>query len=228
MLDRLVAFSVIGSMGMVMTAIALFTPEGIAAALYYMIHSTLAAAILFLVVDLTRHGRANLDLTAQAPVAGAALTSGLFFAGAIAMAGLPPLSGFIGKLLVLDAGWSSDIAPWIWGTVLISSLISVVGFGRAGSVVYWKAKSVTPEEAGEDADPALPPSALAYTAVGGLMALIIAHTAFAGQVHAYTTTMAAQLFQPDTYKAVVLETPGKLQRPGDKDGYGDDDKKEDH
>ena len=46
-LDRLVAFAVIGSMGMVMVAIALMTPEGIAAALYYIVHSTLAGAALF-------------------------------------------------------------------------------------------------------------------------------------------------------------------------------------
>ncbi|MEJ6479738.1 MAG: monovalent cation/H+ antiporter subunit D, partial [Octadecabacter sp.] len=42
-LDRMVAFAVIGSMGMVMLAVSLFTPQGIAAALYYMVHSTLAA-----------------------------------------------------------------------------------------------------------------------------------------------------------------------------------------
>ncbi len=46
-LDRLVAFSVIGSMGMVMVTLSLFTPEGIAAALYYIIHSTLAGARSF-------------------------------------------------------------------------------------------------------------------------------------------------------------------------------------
>lgn len=232
-LDRVVAFSVIGSMGMVMVAIALFTPAGIAAALYYMVHSTLAAAILFLVVDLTRAGRKDLALTAQPPIAGAALTAGLFFVGAIAMAGLPPLSGFIGKLLVLDASFTSDIAPWVWGTILISSLISVVGFGRAGSVVYWKAKSLAPDpEVAPEADPASPPTALSYAAVGGLIALLVAHTAFAGQVHGYTTTTAAQLFAPEPYKAVVLDTPGKLTRPEDKekaDAYGDDAKDgEDH
>ena len=46
-LNRLVAFAVIGSMGMVMVSISLFTPEGIAAALYYIVHSTFAAAALF-------------------------------------------------------------------------------------------------------------------------------------------------------------------------------------
>ena len=209
-LDRVVAYSVIGSMGMVMVAIAMFTPEGIAAALYYIVHSTLAASVLFLISDLVRTGRANLNLTPQPPIAGAALTAGMFFAGAIAMAGLPPLSGFLGKLLVLDAAWNSSLVVWIWAVVLTSSLISILGFARAGSGVFWKAHATKhiPEE-----DPPSPPTALAYAAVGGLFALLIAHTVFAGQVHGYTSRMAADLFQPDAYKSTVLETPGKLSKP---------------
>ena len=147
-LDRLVAFSVIGSMGMVMISIALFTPEGIAAALYYIVHSTLAGAALFLIADLVRTGRKNLDLTPQPPMAGTSLTAGFFFLGAIAMAGLPPSSGFLGKLLVLDAAYGTDLVVWIWAIVLSSSLISIVGFARAGSTLFWKAHSVAvPEDA---------------------------------------------------------------------------------
>ena len=209
-LDRLVAFSVVGSMGMVMVAISLFTPAGIAAALYYIVHSTLAGAVLFLVSDLVRTGRANLDLTPQPPVSGAALTAGMFFAGAIAMAGLPPLSGFLGKLLVLDSAFDTQFMVWIWVIVLSSSLISILGFARAGSVVFWKAHSV---ELDPEADLPMRPTTLAYASVGGLFALLVAHTVFAGQVHGYTTRMAAELFQPDTYKAIVLETPGKLSKP---------------
>ncbi|WP_420558023.1 monovalent cation/H+ antiporter subunit D [Roseovarius sp.] len=220
-LDRLVAFSIIGSMGMVMVAIALFTEDGIAAALYYIVHSTLAGAILFLITDLARSGRDNLNLTAQPPVSGAALTAGLFFVGAIAMAGLPPLSGFLGKLLVLDAAYDSVQMPWIWAVVLASSLISVVGFARAGSNVFWKARSIARPEG---APVVAAPSALSYTAVGGLIALLIAHTVFAGQVHGYTRAISAQLFAPEPYISTVLETPGKLGRPEDKakGGYGDD------
>ncbi|MDG1168380.1 MAG: monovalent cation/H+ antiporter subunit D, partial [Sulfitobacter sp.] len=69
-LDRLVAFSVIGSMGMVMVAISMFTPEGTSAALYYIVHSTLAAGALFLIADLVRTGRANLELVAMPAVSG--------------------------------------------------------------------------------------------------------------------------------------------------------------
>ena len=209
-LDRLVAFSVIGSMGMVMISISLFSPDGIAAALYYIVHSTLAGAALFLISDLVRTGRADLNLTPQPPVAGAALTAGLFFAGAIAMAGLPPLSGFLGKLLVLDAAFETDHMVWIWVIVLSSSLISILGFARAGSVVFWKAASLgSPEEA-----PVMQrPATMSYIAVGGLISLLVANTVFAGQVHSYTTTMAAQLFAPEPYISTVVETPGKLSKP---------------
>ncbi|GGE62510.1 monovalent cation/H+ antiporter subunit D [Actibacterium pelagium] len=206
-LDRLVAFSIIGSMGMVMVAISLFDPASIAAALYYIIHSTLAGAVLFLIADLVRTGRGNLDLTPQQPMIGTHMTAGMFFAGAIAMAGLPPLSGFLGKLLVLNASFEADLMVWVWAIVLGSSLVSVVGFARAGSVVFWKAHG-TP--VGEPVEGTGKPAALSYVAIGGLFALLVAHTVFAGKVHGYTTAIATELFDHKTYMSIVLETPGKL------------------
>jgi multicomponent K+:H+ antiporter subunit D len=206
-LDRLVAYAVIGSMGMVMVAISLFTPEGIAAALYYILHSTLASAALFLVVDLVRSGRGNLALRAAPPMSGTALTAGMFFVVAIAMVGLPPLSGFIGKLMILDAAISSPLVVWIWAVVLGTGLISLVGFSRAGSTLFWKATALSHPE-GEDLPPA--PGALSYVAVGGLLTLLIALTVFAGPVYRHATAVAAQLFDPAPYISEVLNTPGKL------------------
>ncbi|MFK7877907.1 MAG: monovalent cation/H+ antiporter subunit D [Paracoccaceae bacterium] len=209
-LDRLVAFSVIGSMGMVMVSISLFTPVSIAAALYYIVHSTLAGAALFLISDLVRTGRGTVALVPQAPMLGTYLTATLFFVGAIAMAGLPPLSGFLGKLLVLDAAYENDNMAWIWTIILLSSLISILGFARAGSILFWKSHSIDPDDA---APKATQPATLAYSAVGGLIGLLMLHTAFAGQVHGYTTSIAAELFAPDAYMSTVLDTPGKLSKP---------------
>ena len=209
-LDRLVAFAVIGSMGMVMVAISMFTPESIAAALYYIVHSTLAAGALFLIVDLVRSARGHVDLTPTPPMAGAALTAGVFFVAAIAMAGLPPLSGFLGKLLILDAAYDTDRMVWVWAVVLVSSLISILGLARAGSVLFWKATALSAEKG----DAPLPaPSALSYVAVGGLLALLVAHTIGAGAVHRYTTAIAADLFAPTAYVDTVMDTPGKLSKP---------------
>lgn len=213
-MDRLVAFAVIGSMGMVMVAISHFTPSSIAAALYYIVHSTLAAGALFLIVDLTRAGRENLRLTATSPVSGAALTAGFFFVAAIAMVGLPPLSGFVGKLMILEASFATPLMVWTWAIVLSASLVSIVGFSRAGSTVFWKAESIEPVV---DQPLAPVPSALCYVAVGGLLALLVAHTVFAGPVHAYMNDLSAQLFAPEPYISTVLETPGKLSTP--KEGH---------
>jgi multicomponent K+:H+ antiporter subunit D len=141
------------------------------------------------------------------PIAGAPLTAGLFFAAAIAMAGLPPLSGFIGKLLILDASFETPFGVWIWAIVLGASLISIVGFARAGSVVFWKSNSI---EAAEDLTPEAPPHFLAYTAAGGLIALMAAFTVFGGHAQAYMVATSEQLFSPEPYIAIVIETEGKL------------------
>ena len=97
---------------------------------------------------------------------------------------------------------------------------STTSSARAGSVVVWEARSVP---APEDTAARVRPAPLAYVAVGGLIALLVAHTVLAGQVHGYTRAISAQLFAPEPYKAMVLETPGKLGRPEDKakGGYGD-------
>lgn len=212
-LDRLVAFAVIGSMGMILVSISHFTTQSIAASLYYIVHSTLAAGALFLVVDLVRTGRDHLALTELPPVAGASLTAGLFFVGAIAITGLPPLSGFLGKLLILDAAYATPLMVWTWAVILSSSLISIVGFARAGSTVFWKARALIQPE---DVARPLPPSALSYAATGGLIVLLVAHTVFAGPVHRYMSATAEQLFAPAPYIETVMETPGKLS-----DGKGE-------
>ena len=54
---------------------------------------------------------------------------------------------------------------------------------------------------------------MSYVAVGGLIALLAAHTVFAGQVHGFTTGIATQLFEPEPYISTVLETEGKLSKP---------------
>ncbi|SNR50449.1 monovalent cation/H+ antiporter subunit D [Puniceibacterium sediminis] len=221
-LDRLIAFAVIGSMGMLTTAVALFTPAGISAALYYVIHSTLATAALFLIADLVRSGRgaAGLDLRAAPPIAGGAIIAPLFFVAAIAMTGLPPLSGFVGKLLILDASFGTPLVWVTWAVILGSSLIAVVGFSRAGSVVFWKshqlAAEAVDETTPEDAQGALEPHdpkghipVLEVVAIAGLLALLVVHTVLAGPVTRYMDATTAQLFTPEPYIRAVLDVPGK-------------------
>jgi multicomponent K+:H+ antiporter subunit D len=204
-----VAFAVIGSMGTLLVAIALFTHQATVAALYYMIHSTLATAALFLIVDLVGRGRGTDGCRVESapPIPLNGLVAALFFAAAIAMAGMPPLSGFVGKLLVMDAARASDLVWWIWGVILATSLIAIVGFARAGSTIFWKTvpAPVTAEDAAAFPHaPAAGPAALAFVAVGGLVAALAVTTVLAGPLTTYLTATADQLYAPDAYIGAVL------------------------
>ncbi|CAM3608687.1 monovalent cation/H+ antiporter subunit D [Thalassospira profundimaris] len=201
-LNSLIAFSVIGSMGTLLIAIGLFTPEAISAGLYYMLHSTFSAAALFLIADLvvSRRGQFGDSLNTAPRFHQSGFLAALFFAGAIGMAGMPPLSGFIGKLQILDAARDSDAMVWIWSIILVTSLMCIVGFGRAGSVLFWKSASVDGEITVDGAKwPVLP-----IIASCGMLGALVALTIFAGPITDYLNGVSAQLFDTSQYIEAVL------------------------
>jgi multicomponent K+:H+ antiporter subunit D len=197
-LGRLAAFAAIGSMGTLLTAVSLFTETATTAALYYMIHSTLAGAALFLVTDLVRAAKGQgADTLIPGPrFARQGLIAVLFFATAIAVAGLPPLSGFIGKLLVLDASRTAPQAAIIWAVILAGSLVAVLGLARAGSVLFWNTT--------KDLSPEPPATPLALVSVGLLLATLVAITLGAGPVTSYLSATSAQLYDPVAYSAASI------------------------
>lgn len=202
-LGRLAAFAAIGSMGTVMIAMSGFTPATTAATIYYMIHSTLAGALLFLVVDLVRERRGEIAgaLRPGPVLAQHGMITALFFASAIATAGLPPLSGFVGKLLVLDAVRALPQAWLIWTVILATSLVAILGFVQAGSVIFWKVE--TSEAATPIAERA-PEPALPLVACFGLLAAVASLAILAGPVTGFAEATAAQLHDPAGYIAAVL------------------------
>ncbi|MDB5661000.1 MAG: monovalent cation/H+ antiporter subunit, partial [Cypionkella sp.] len=172
-LPRQIAYSVIGSMGMLMLSVSAFTPQATSAALYYIVHSTLATAALFLVADLARTRRDG-------------LTAALYMAAAIAMAGMPPLSGFIGKLLILDALRNDTLA---WSMILITSLLTMIGLARAGSDLFWKS-------------PGSEAAAQSTAAVLLCLAALAALTLAAGPITDALNQTAKALHAPQAYIAV--------------------------
>ena len=194
-LARMVSYAGIASMGTLFLAIAAFTPQATAAALYYMIHSTLATAAMFLVADLVLSRRRDDSLRhSLPPIAQSGLIAALFFATAIAMAGMPPLSGFLGKLLVLDA--LRDQAAIVWSVILVTSLITIIGFARGGSILFWKSHA-----SDEVIETAPEPDPLAFTMVIALIGALGAMTVFAGPLMGWLEVAAAELHDPAAYIA---------------------------
>ena len=206
-LGQLVSFSVLGSMGTLMLAVSVFSPAATMAALYYLIHSTFAAAALFLVADLVAERRRSDTLKAVPAIPQNGLFAALFFGAAIAMAGMPPLSGFLGKLLVMDAMRDPAIMVTAWTAILLGSLVTIVGFARAGSVVFWKSTAVPaePDEAETPTRAGFMQVAPVAACIAGLGLLAV----FAGPVSGFLDDTSAQLFDRGGYVTSVLGNGGE-------------------
>jgi multicomponent K+:H+ antiporter subunit D len=199
-LRRMQGYLLIGSVGIMLASIALFSTASIAAGLYYLVHSTLVMAGMFLVSDLIAQQRGDRDdlLVSGAALLQPALLGLLFFIGAVAVAGLPPLSGFVGKALILAAAGPVEAMPWIWAVVLGSGLLAMIALSRAGIVLFW---DLHPED---DADGAGAWPARAFGPAAGLFALIVAITVFAEPLSSFTEAAAGQLLHPADYIRAVL------------------------
>ena len=199
------AYLVVASVGTLLTAFALGSVSGIAAGLYYLPHSVFTGAALFLLADRIALGRGEqvgqlADRFEPGPaMAGAPLLGGLFFIAAMLAAGLPPLSGFVGKFLLLRAALEHPAWPWIMAVTLAGGLLGLIALARAGSLLFFH----TPPA--EEGTPAAPPfDAGALLPVFGLLALTIGLTLAAGPLHAYASATAEQLLQPYHYVHAVL------------------------
>ncbi len=205
-IGRLIAFGAIASMGTLLTAVALFTPQAAAAALYYAVHSTFAAALLFLIADMIIERRGD-SIAPNAPMAQNGLISAVFFVAAIALAGMPPLSGFIGKLLVMDAARDHDLGWTIWAVILGGSLVTILGLARAGTLIFWKsydADTAAPDDDQDNTAEPPRPAALPFVAIFMLVGGLAALTLFAGPMNDYAVATAEQLFNPVGYLETVL------------------------
>src|SRR5690625_2188280 len=119
----LVAYNVIPSIGFVLLGIGLFNESGLSGSVYYLLHDMIVKATLFLIVGVVVYvaGTANLNkmqgLIHHYPALG-----WMVFLSAFVLAGIPPFSGFIGKLLLLrGAAENGEIL-----VIIISLLMSLL------------------------------------------------------------------------------------------------------
>ena len=139
-LQRLIAYLVVFSVGTLLAGLAIGTQAALQAMLFYWLHTTWVSAAMFLLADLVARQRGEkAGFLVQGPaLEHPHLLGGLFFLGAIAITGLPPLSGFLGKLLLLRAAGEGQHALWLWPLLLIGSLAVLVALSRAGSTLFWR------------------------------------------------------------------------------------------
>lgn len=195
-LGQMASYATLASTGTIMACVCYFNSQTLSGGMYYLVHSTLAGATLFLVVDAiaSRRGTQTDWLIVSQPVTHVALVGGLFFVAAIGVTGLPPLSGFVGKLLVLDSVRHTPWAGWIWTVILTTSLLGILGFARAGSTLFWKSATVPALESGSAKST---PTVMTLVASGLLVGMLLVLTTTAGHTLAQFQTTANQVWETE-------------------------------
>ena len=200
-LRTLVAWQVVVSIGTILAAYSLVSEAGLSSALFYLVHTTWIAAGLFLVVDLiaSQRGSAGDRIVTAPRMRNRTFISVMFMLGAVAAAGLPPLSGFFAKLLIMTAAVPGVEMAALWTVILLSGFLSIVAYSRAGSIVFWRNAEGHIEQ----------PERLTFphtVGAGALIAMSIVIVFGAGPLSDYTDATAAQLRDASAYTE-ILNTP---------------------
>lgn len=200
-LATLVANLVVLSSGVLVAGFAV-APERLGGVLFYLVHSTLIGALLFLLVAAIarQRGYAGDALVEGPPMRDCLQLGAGFFMAAVAIAGLPPFSGFVGKILILEATRAASTAGPLWFALLASGLVATIALSRAGARVFWVARPPL----GDDRDAI---TVAERVALGWLTALLLALVVGAGAAVRYTSAAAAQLASPRAYIEAVLGAP---------------------
>ena len=119
--------------------------------------------------------------------------------GAASAAGLPPLPGFLGKLMILESSSGLPAQVWVWTVVLSVGFFTIVGLARAGVVLFWHIQPEADEAQGNSGS-----SLKLLSAVWAFMALTLAMAVLASPIKRYTDDTATQLADTAAYAQAVL------------------------
>ena len=221
---RILSFSIVGQIGFMIAGIGLFDEAGLTAVVLSLVHHIVVKTALFLTGGLVeqRGGSSRLDRIGSMATT-APLTATLFGVSALALVGLPPLSGFPAKFS-LFAAVSARHEWWVLAVLLVVSFLTLICMLKIWIGVFWAPpgddaeSDGLPEPAGGEAlnlagDPGGAPIAAVpvtgdplwmvvptVVVVGATVAIGLA----AGPLTALATRTAADLLDPRAYLDAVL------------------------
>ncbi|MFI0861553.1 Na+/H+ antiporter subunit D [Streptomyces smyrnaeus] len=145
-LKRLLSFTLVSHMGYMFFGIGLASPDGISGAVFYVAHHITVQTTLFLVAGLVERRSGTTDLQSLGGLVRLSpLLAVLFLVPALNLAGIPPLSGFLGKLGLMRAGVDDGgvLAYVLVAGSTVTSLLTLYALAKAWNLAFWRA--ATPE-----------------------------------------------------------------------------------
>ena len=198
-MKRMLSFTLVSHIGYMLFGLGLFSVAGLAGALVYVVHHIVVQTTLFLVAALADRRAAPGEVRSVTGLAHAAPAVGvLFFLPALSLAGIPPFSGFVAKLGLLQAG----VAQGGWlpllsvGVALAVSLLTLYALAAHWVRTFWGEVSGV-EEGGRVPRRMTAP---AVVAVVGMLVL----TPLAGPLYGVGERASRDLLQADVYRSAVF------------------------
>ncbi|GJF08521.1 Na+/H+ antiporter subunit D [Mycolicibacterium cyprinidarum] len=231
-IKRLLSFTLVSHIGYMVFGIALSTELGMSGAIFYVTHHILVQTTLFLVVGLIERQAGASTLQRLGGLAAASpLLAFVFVVPALNLGGIPPFSGFIGKVALLEAGAQvGSVLAWtlVAGSV-ITSLLTLYVVTRVWTKAFWRSREDAPEGHLSTSSPTalvdntdgsmdialvdrndvgrMPVGMLLPT--GALIAVGLLLSVLAGPIFAYTERAAKEVLDRGQYITAVL---GESQR----------------
>ncbi|WP_255559659.1 Na+/H+ antiporter subunit D [Mumia sp. zg.B17] len=151
-IKRMLSFTLVSHIGYMVFGVAIASDLGLAGAIFYIVHHITIQTTLFLVTGLIeiRGGSTSLEhlggLAKAAPVLAL-----MFFLPAMNLSGIPPFSGFLGKVALVQAG--VDRAGWLAYLVvaasIVTSLLTLYAIAKTWNRAFWRPRAEEPDDVGE-------------------------------------------------------------------------------
>ncbi len=146
-IKRLLSFTLVSHIGYIIFGIADCTQNSDSAAIYYVAHHILVQTSLFLVVGLIERQAGSASLRRLGGLIASPVLAALFLIPALNLGGIPPFSGFIGKVALLEGGVrDGSVLAWLLvaGSV-VTSLLTLYVVARVWTKAFWRPRADAPE-----------------------------------------------------------------------------------
>ncbi|MCK7643336.1 Na+/H+ antiporter subunit D [Corynebacterium sp. CCM 8835] len=245
-IKRLLSFTLVSHIGYMIMGVSLGTANGLSGAIFYTVHHILVQTALFLVVGLIERQAGSSSLRRLGSLAYMSpLLAALYLIPALNLGGIPPFSGFLGKIILVEAaaGHGGRMAWLLIAGAVVTSLLTLYTMTIVWSKAFWRDRSDAPD--GATALAATGPLAGARREidlteradVGGmpfgmvaptvlLVAASLAVSVLAGPISAVTGRSAESAQDVAVYRRAVLGpgylNPGRTLIPGQSGPATDD------
>jgi multicomponent Na+:H+ antiporter subunit D len=198
---RILSFHIVSQIGYMLVGAAIGTKLALGGAVLYVIHHIVVKANLFLAAGAIRRSGGSFQLAHLGGLWRRDPILGLLFAvPALSLAGMPPLSGFWAKLLVVQSGFAGG-ATWLAAVALGTGLLTLYSMLKIWTEAFWKEP---PAGTGEPALPRGRERLLLLGPIGLLGGVTLVIGIFTEPFAAYALAAGDQLAGHQTYVAAVL------------------------